>query len=138
MRPGDPAGRADLADGIAGRDILARHHVDARHVHVGRREAVTMVDDDRAAGQVEIALGEPEQGVGQRDGHQGACVEDYRVPSHQVTLSWQIGLGAFGPTEGRWRSRNGSSLPATRVKQRRTSSTGAHWSTFLRLGGLPV
>src|SRR5262245_34348874 len=49
MRPGRVARRADIADGLALRDVRAIADGDARLVAVGRRDPASVVDDDDIA-----------------------------------------------------------------------------------------
>src|SRR5690606_38628431 len=58
VRAGGPAGGADRADRLPGLDAVADLHVDAAHVQEVRTDAVAVVDQHGADGQVEIGTGE--------------------------------------------------------------------------------
>src|SRR5262249_19070897 len=49
VRPGGASRETDIADGVTARDALSGNDGEARHMTVERRDAVAMVDDDRAA-----------------------------------------------------------------------------------------
>ena len=70
-------------------------------------DGVGGLGDDPSAPQrpVEIAFGEPEQRVGECDGHEDARVEDHRITSHEVTRQWPGGPFAGEPPAALRRSR---------------------------------
>ena len=57
VRAGGAAGFADGADGVAFGHAVADFHVEARHVQIAGRDAAAVVEDDRAAGEIEIVFG---------------------------------------------------------------------------------
>ena len=55
VRAGDATGRTDLAENLAGVELVSRRHADRRQVAVHRDEPLAMVEDDRVAVEEVIA-----------------------------------------------------------------------------------
>src|SRR5690606_17203969 len=66
VRPGDPAGGADRADRIAGRDPVTWPDFDGAQMTVHREQAAAMVEPDRLAVE-EIIAGVDDAAVGRGD-----------------------------------------------------------------------
>src|SRR5436305_10645767 len=55
MRPGDAAGRADQPDLLALAQALPGRDVDAREMRIAGLQPIAMIDQDRVAGEEELA-----------------------------------------------------------------------------------
>src|SRR5581483_2262658 len=71
VRPGSPPGHAGQGDALALPDAFAGPHQELRQVYQHRGQAVAVVDDEGAAGEVQVGLGQGDDAAG-RGHHRGA------------------------------------------------------------------
>src|SRR5215510_13822350 len=66
MRAGDATGAAEFADGIALAKLLPLLDVELAHVSEERAQPVTVIENDRAAGEEEIVVGKRDDTAARR------------------------------------------------------------------------